>query len=80
MLEALTFVHHRLIFAARLLKMAMTGWHLCLHPALLCLREQGHILYLTTTPVYANDKAAGGDKHQQAEGNGRYGADDFHAS
>ena len=78
MLEALPFMHYGLVFTARLLKMAMTRWHLLLHPALLCLREQSHMLHLPTTPVYTHDEAAGGDKHQQTKGDGRYEAYGFH--
>jgi len=76
--ETLPFMHHRLVFAARLLKVAVTRRHLLLHPTLFSFRKQSHILHLPATPVYAHNKAAGGDKHQQTKGNGRYKAYGFH--
>jgi hypothetical protein len=78
MLEALSFMHDGLVFTTRLLKMAMTRRHLLLHPALFSFGEQSHILQLASTPVYTHDEAAGGDKHQQTKGNGRYEAYGFH--
>ena len=78
MFKALPFMHHRLVFAARLLKLAVTRRHLLLHLALFSFRKQSHVLHLPATPVYAHDEAAGGDKHQQTKGDGRYETNGFH--